>query len=206
MSVAAPRPTTATLTHPVVVEVTIGAVPRWRPLVAWLLAVPHYLVIAVLTNWLLPLGGAATFLSVLVTGRVPRRLFGVMVAVLRYQWRVATYLLWMRPAYPLFELSPVAGDPGGDPARLTVARPARLRRLLPLVKWLLAVPQLVVAPVVGLAAAAVAAAGFVAVLLDGSWPAPLLAFEVGALRWWLRVEAYLLLLTDTYPPLVPAVG
>ena len=206
MSVATRRRLTGPAGHPVTAELSVGAVPRWRPLVAWLLAVPHYLVIGVLTNWLVPLGGLATFLAVVLTGRVPRRLFGAMVAMLRYQWRVATYLLWMRPAYPPFELSPVAVDPGGDPARLTVARPEGLRRLLPLVKWLLALPQLVLAPLVGLAAAVVAVGGFVAVLLNGCWPAGLLAFEVGTLRWWLKVEAYLLLLTDSYPPLLPSVS
>jgi hypothetical protein len=39
-----------------------------------------------------------------------------------------------------------------------------------------------------------------AVLFTGRWPAGLRHFTLGVLRWWLRVEAYLLLLTDEYPP------
>jgi hypothetical protein len=41
---------------------------------------------------------------------------------------------------------------------------------------------------------------FFAGLFTGRWPAGLRHFTLGVLRWWLRVEAYLLLLTDQYPP------
>jgi hypothetical protein len=38
------------------------------------------------------------------------------------------------------------------------------------------------------------------ILFTGAYPAGLYDFSVGALRWRLRVEAYLLLLVDEYPP------
>ena len=37
-------------------------------------------------------------------------------------------------------------------------------------------------------------------LLTGQYPASLYAFGVGVLRWNTRVEAYILLLHDQYPP------
>jgi len=37
-------------------------------------------------------------------------------------------------------------------------------------------------------------------LFTGRWPAGLRHFTLGVLRWWLRVETYLLLMTDQYPP------
>ena len=39
-----------------------------------------------------------------------------------------------------------------------------------------------------------------AILFTGQYPAPLYTIAAGALQWVLRVEAYLLLLTDEYPP------
>jgi hypothetical protein len=41
---------------------------------------------------------------------------------------------------------------------------------------------------------------FFAVLFTGRWPDGLRSFLLGVMRWALRVEAYLLLLTDEYPP------
>ncbi len=39
-----------------------------------------------------------------------------------------------------------------------------------------------------------------AILFTGAYPQSLYAFGVGALTWRLRVEAYLLLMVDDYPP------
>jgi hypothetical protein len=41
---------------------------------------------------------------------------------------------------------------------------------------------------------------FFAVLFTGRWPEGLRSFVVGVMRWGTRVNAYLLLLTDKYPP------
>jgi hypothetical protein len=38
------------------------------------------------------------------------------------------------------------------------------------------------------------------ILLTGRYPQGLYDFGVGALRWLIRVEAYMLLLVDDYPP------
>ncbi|MFI5429758.1 DUF4389 domain-containing protein [Aeromicrobium sp. UC242_57] len=40
-----------------------------------------------------------------------------------------------------------------------------------------------------------------AVLITGSWPAPLRRFIIGYLQWNVRLSAYLMLATDQYPPL-----
>jgi hypothetical protein len=39
-----------------------------------------------------------------------------------------------------------------------------------------------------------------AILLTARYPAGLYEFGVGAMRWLIRVEAYILLLVDDYPP------
>lgn len=78
---------------------------RWLPLVKWLLAVPHYLVLVVLC-----LAGIiaviAAWFAVLFNGRYPRPLFDFVVGVLRWWLRVAAYAwLLVTDRYPPFSLT-----------------------------------------------------------------------------------------------------
>jgi hypothetical protein len=78
---------------------------RWLPLVKWLLAIPHYIVLVVL--------GIAAFVCVVIawfailfTGQYPRGLFDFVVGVLRWSLRVRAYaLLLVTDQYPPFQLS-----------------------------------------------------------------------------------------------------
>jgi hypothetical protein len=78
---------------------------RWLPLVKWLLAIPHYIVLAFLAV-------AAVFcviiawFAILLTGRYPPALFGFVVGVFRWWLRVAAYaFLLTTDRYPPFRLS-----------------------------------------------------------------------------------------------------
>jgi hypothetical protein len=97
------------------------------------------------------------------------------------------------------------GGPGGQPGPadeilVAFAEPADQRRLTVLVRIILAIPQLVVLYVLGIAAEVVAVICWFAALVTGRLPAGLAEFQVGYLRWTTRVYAYLFLLTDAYPP------
>ena len=79
---------------------------RGMPLVKWLLAIPHYLVlIALYIGAIFAVIGA--WFAVLFTGRFPRGLFDYLVGVGRWHWRVAGYaFLLVTDAYPPFRLTP----------------------------------------------------------------------------------------------------
>jgi hypothetical protein len=62
------------------------------------------------------------------------------------------------------------------------------------------IPHLIALVVLGIAAAVCYLIGFFAVLITGGWPEGLRAFIVNVIRWALRLETYMWLLTDEYPP------
>ncbi|MGH3063095.1 MAG: DUF4389 domain-containing protein [Gaiellaceae bacterium] len=192
---------------------------RWLWLVKWILAIPHYIVLAFLWLTLLVLTIVA-FFAILFTGRYPRGIFDFNVGVLRWTWRVAFYSYGAlgTDRYPPFTLD----DVPDYPARLEIAYPEQLSRGLVLVKWwLLAIPQYIVTGIflgggsyaasqvddwfwgigfeTGLIGILVLFAG-VALLFTTRYPGGLFDFVVGLDRWVARVAAYVLLMRDEYPP------
>ena len=82
-----------------------GQLNRWLPLVKWLLAIPHYVVLFFL--WLgVVLAVIAAWFAILLTGTYPRRLFDFIVGVLRWTNRVNGYAFTLvTDQYPPFRLS-----------------------------------------------------------------------------------------------------
>jgi len=78
---------------------------RWLPLVKWFLAIPHYLVLAVLFTVAVLVVVIAWF-AILFTGHYPRGLFDFVVGVGRWALRVQAYaFLLVTDRYPPFSLS-----------------------------------------------------------------------------------------------------
>lgn len=78
---------------------------RWMPLVKWLLALPHYIVLAFLLLGVVVAVVVAWF-AILFTGRYPRALFDFVVGVGRWTLRVEAYAFFLlTDDYPPFSLS-----------------------------------------------------------------------------------------------------
>jgi hypothetical protein len=209
--------------HPLRLDARLDAhISRWLWLVKWLLALPHFIVLAFLFIAFV-LVSIGAFFAILFTGRYPRGMFEFNVGVLRWTWRVAYYSYGAlgTDRYPPFSL----GREPGYPATLEVPYPERLSRGLVLVKWwLLAIPHYLVLGVLlgggtwfawggsdhggdewrwsggpGLIGLLVLVAG-VALLFTTRYPRGIFDFVLGLNRWVLRVVGYAALMTDVYPP------
>ncbi len=73
-------------------------------------------------------------------------------------------------------------------------------RLTVFVRPILAIPHIIVLAFLSLAWAFTTALGWAAILIAGQYPEPLYGFALGVWAWSVRVEAYVLLLRDEYPP------
>jgi Domain of unknown function (DUF4389) len=175
-------------------------ITRWRPLVQWLLAIPHLLIAWALRSLRQVLTLISLF-TVLFTTKVPRPLFDAIVMTYRYEWRAMSYVLFMHQDYPPFDFDLSTEDDGVEPhTSLRLSYPEHLERWKPLYKWFLAIPQYIALAVLCIAACLGVAAGFFAVLVTGEYPQGIRDFLVSAYRYALRVETYVGFLTDQYPP------
>lgn len=93
------------------------------------------------------------------------------------------------------------------PVQITIPRPQQSSRLLALAtliflipKVILLVPHLVVVYFLGVLSFIAAIMAQVAVLVTGRYPETLFTLVSGLVRWQVRVNTYLLGLTDVYPP------
>jgi hypothetical protein len=106
-------------------------------------------------------------------------------------------------ASPATEAVPSAGAPAGTyPAALAARLDEPLNRWLWLVKWLLAIPHLIVLAILWLAFVALTVVAWFAVVITGRYPRAIFGFNLGVLRWTWRVSyyGYGALGTDRYPP------
>ncbi len=77
---------------------------RWLPLIKWLLAIPHYIVLAILFAIVMLLTIVSWF-AIIITGRYPRSIFDFVVGVARWGYRVLAYsYLLTTDRYPPFRM------------------------------------------------------------------------------------------------------
>lgn len=176
-------------------------IANWRPLVHWLLVIPHLLVVTALQRVAQALAVISWF-AILFTGRLPTGIARFQAMYIRYAIRTAAFTGFLREEYPPFTLDTTTADPGDDP-RVHVDVDPQIddrNRLTTGFRLILAIPHLIALTLLTIALAVVAIIGFFTVLFTGQWPDALRTFALGVGRWWVRVQAYMLLLTDDYPP------
>jgi hypothetical protein len=138
----------------------------------------------------------APLLMILFRQKYPRWWFDWNLELLRFENRVCVYLALMDDRYPSTDER--------QSVHLELRYPDAerdLNRWLPLVKWLLAIPHLILLVFLWLAAVVSVIIAWFAILFTGRYPRGLFDFVLGVLRWGNRVAAYaFILVTDEYPP------
>lgn len=82
-----------------------GQLNRFMPLVKWILAIPHFIILMVLYLVVIVLTIIAWF-AVLIVGRYPRSMFDFVVGVERWSYRVTAYVfLLTTDRYPPFRFN-----------------------------------------------------------------------------------------------------
>jgi hypothetical protein len=135
------------------------------------------------------------WLAIVFTARHVDALWGFAAFYMRWRVRATAYLMLLRDEYP-----PFGDDDGSYPARLRIAEPQERDRLTVFFRLLLALPHLVLLGLIGVLWSFTTAVAWVLILVTGRYPETLYGFALGALAWTARVEAYVLLLRDEYPP------
>jgi hypothetical protein len=194
------------LSHPVEVSVDVPAGDRNRLTSALrpILSIPHMILVGP-GAWFHRLDsagliGAAAYVlaivnwfSILVSGQSIKGIRDFQLYYLRWRTRALAYMALFVDPYPPF------GD-ASYPATIAVTEPAVRDRATIAVRLILAVPHVIVLFFLALAWLLCTIIAWFAILFTGRYPASLYPFALGVMRWMLRVEAYLLLLVDEYPP------
>ena len=138
----------------------------------------------------------AIAMMILFKEKYPMFWFEWNIGITKFAYRIAVYFFLMRDEYPSTDQD--------QSVLITVPYPDvknDLNRWLPLIKWILVIPHLIVLVFFFIGVVLCTIFALFSILITGKYPKALFGFVEGFLRWTLRVSAYALLLTtDAYPP------
>jgi hypothetical protein len=132
--------------------------------------------------------------AILFTRKHPRGIWDFTHYFMRWRSRAIAYAALLRDEYPPF------GD-GDYPTTYRVEFKETDRDLWSVgLRLIYAIPHIIVLFFLSIAWVITAIIAWFAILFTGAYPDGLYRFAVGYLRWTVRVETYLLLMRDEYPP------
>ncbi len=189
------------MSYPATFDVeTPDQMDNWRPLVQWILAIPHAIVLYGLG--ILGSGIAVvSWFAIVFTGELPEGLAKAQAMVIRYEMRTASYVGFLYTDYPPFDFTISSSDPGGSPVAVDfVPELTNRNRVTVGFRLILLIPIAIFAAVILIAAEVVWFVAIFVVLFTGKWNSGMREFVVKALRLGIKVNAYAMMLTDEYPP------
>ena len=135
-----------------------------------------------------------SWFAIVFTGKQPLGLWDFTRFYLTWRSKAVAYMTLLRDEYPPF------GD-GAYPVTFSAGEfPETRDRVRVGFRLILAIPQFIVLFFISIAWVIIAIIGWFAILFTGAYPEGLYRFAVGYLRWSLRLESYVLLMHDKYPP------
>ncbi|MFI5003602.1 MAG: DUF4389 domain-containing protein [Solirubrobacterales bacterium] len=157
------------------------------PVAIWLYIYAIVAAVAIVIAWF----------AIVFTARYPQGLYDFVAGYTRFLTRVTAYAALLCDPYPAFGGS----DDPAYPVRLEFTGPLEhYSRMRTLFRIVLAIPIVIVRYVMGLLLEIGAVAAWFVILVTGKMPRGLFDLMVLANSYTARSDAYLYLLTETYPP------
>lgn len=163
------------------------------------IVLPHFFLLYFMMIWGAILSLISWF-AVLFTGKYPQSFFNYQLNMKKWNLRVTARLLNMADGYPAFGLS------GSDTnTNIELPYPESLNRGLLLLRTFFGFIYVIIPHGFLLFFRAIATYFLIflswwAILITGKYPQSWFDFNVGTLRWAMRVGFYLSFMTDQYPP------
>lgn len=171
---------------------------RWSILIRIILAIPHLIVVSIL-GIVASIIYIISWIVIVFTGTLPAGMLNFQVNFLHWTTRLGGYMYLLTDRYPSFSMGPDVSYPVRLIAEGQVENRNRLTTFWP-IRYILAIPHLIILYILVVVAEILLFISWIIGIFAGSIPAGIHNFLAGVLRWNLRVNAYVLLLTDKYPP------
>jgi hypothetical protein len=156
------------------------------PLAIWLYIYAIGATVAVVVSWV----------TIVITGRYPPALYGFLAGFNRFVARFTAYAALLCDPYPSFG----GTDDPAYPVRMEFEPLEQYSRLKTLFRIILAIPILIVRYAMNILLEIGAIGAWFVILITGRMPRGLFDLMVLANSYMARSDAYVLLLTETYPP------
>jgi hypothetical protein len=169
-------------------------------LIRGLLLIPHFIVISLLGLLAMIIYFIATF-AILFSGKFPLGMFSFVGGVSRWNVNIQAYMYGLIDRYPPFSI-----DQQDYPVIFEAAYPQTSNRILNFpvlgfyIKSLLVIPHMVVIFFLTLVLYGILIVAPFVILFSGQYPQGMHSFASGVVRWSARISAYVIALTDRYPP------
>jgi hypothetical protein len=163
--------------------------------IRFILAIPH-LIVAQIWGYLAQILAVVQWFIALFTGKRNEGIWNMQRQWLDYYARVLGYESLLFDQFPAF-----GTDPGTPPVVTAIADDEPVNRLTVGLRFLWIIPAAIIAALFGIAAFVVGVVSWFAIIFTGKHPQGMWDFLLKYLKYALQVQAYGLLLTDTYPKL-----
>jgi hypothetical protein len=158
-----------------------------------ILAIPH-LVVQQVWGYLAQVLGVVQWFIILFTGKRNEGIWNLQESWLHYYARVMGYVDLLFDQYPAF-----GTDVGSVPVRSAIEFDESADRLSSALRIIWIIPALIIGFFVGIASVVVLVVSWFAILITGNHPAGMWDFLLKSARYTFQLQAYCLLMTDTYP-------
>lgn len=159
----------------------------------FILAIPH-LIVSQVWGYLAQILGVIQWFVIVFTGKRNEGMFNLQQSWIGYYSRVTGYTSLLYDPYPAF-----GTDPGNAPVRTEISYEESANRLTTGLRFLWIIPAAIIYIFVAIGGAVVTFISWFAILFTGKHPRGMWDFGLKVVRFSLQLQAYALLMTDTYP-------